>query len=384
MRTPLAWLNLVHEKTRFLVAIAGVGFAVLLVFMNLGFLGALAKTASIFYNQIDAEIYLVSPQSLEISSTKPFPIERIYQAAGIEGVKRVMPLYLGYLQWRNPQSHLSRAMFVFGINPNDSVFLLSELQLPENQKALLLPDTVLIDKLSRPEFGSQSIGVTTEAKSMGGYRKVKIGGQFSMGGGFAADGTLIMSDQNFRRFFDPFPLDRISLGLVKLEQGAKIEQLTQKLRQILPQDVEVMTRQQITKRDRDYWINATSTGFIFSMGVAVSCIVGVVIVYQILYADVYNHLKQYATLKAMGYRSRYLFGIVIQEAVILAVLGYIPGFTIAFSLYELCRTASNGGLPISMEFGRAIFVLLLTVLMCGVSGLISIQKVMAADPAEVF
>lgn len=117
MRTPLAWLNLVQEKTRLIVAIAGVGFAVILVFMNLGFLGSLARSASIIYTQINADIYLISPQALELSSTKPFPIERIYQVAGVDGVERTMPLYLGYLQWRNPETRLSRAMFVFGINP---------------------------------------------------------------------------------------------------------------------------------------------------------------------------------------------------------------------------------------------------------------------------
>ncbi|MBW4677071.1 MAG: ABC transporter permease DevC [Desmonostoc geniculatum HA4340-LM1] len=384
MKTPLAWLNLVHEKTRLVVAIAGVTFAVILVFMNLGFLGALVKTASIFYSNIDAEIYLVSPQTLEISSTKTFPIERIYQSAGIEGVQRAMPLYLGYLQWRNPQNRLSRAIFAFGINPSDPVFLLPELQLPETQAVLLRPDTVLIDRISRPEYGPQTTGLITEARSSGGYRKVKIGGQFTMGGGFAADATIIMSDQNFRRFFDPFPLNRVNLGLVKLKDGADKVRVIEQLRQILPKDVEVTIKEEVIAHDRDYWISATSTGFIFKMGVAVSCTVGVVIVYQILYSDVHNHLKQYATLKAMGYRSRYLFSIVIQEAVILAVLGYIPGFAISFILYELLKKASNGGLPIAMDFGRAIFVLLLTVLMCTVSGLISVQKVMTADPAEVF
>lgn len=384
MRTPLAWLNLVHEKTRLLVAIAGVAFAVILVFMNLGFLGSLAKSASMIYSVIDADIYLMSPQALELSSSKPFPIERIYQAAGIDGVERTMPLYVGYLQWRNPQTRLSRAMFVFGIKPSDRVFLMPGLQLPENQAALLRPDTVLFDRLSRPEFGPQTIGLTTEARSRGRYRKVKIGGQYTLGGGFAADGTLIMSDQNFRRFFDPFPLDRISLGLVKLKQGADSIQVSQKLRQILPNDVLVMTQEQIINHDRDYWINATSTGFIFGMGVTVSCIVGVVIVYQILYTDISNHLVQYATLKAMGYRSRYLFITVIQEAVILAVLGYIPGFAISLGLYELTLRATSGGLPIAMDFGRAIFVLVLTILMCSISGLISVQKVISADPAEVF
>ncbi len=215
-RTPLAWSNLTYERRKLVTAIAGVAFAVILVFMNLGFLGSLAKTAALIYNQINADIFLVSPQALEITTTKAFPIERIYQAAGVPGVERTMPLYVGYLQWRNPITRQSRAMFVYGINPNDPVFVMPELRSPENQAALRRWDTVLIDRLSRPEFGPQDIGTVTEA----GRRNVTIGGQYSMGGGFASDGTLIMSDQNFRRYLAPIPLNLINLGLIKLEPGA--------------------------------------------------------------------------------------------------------------------------------------------------------------------
>ena len=380
MRTSLAWLNLTHEKTRLLVAIAGVAFAVILVFMNLGFLGSLSDTAAITYSTIDAEVYLISPQALEITTTKSFPIARLYQAGGIDGVKRVMPLYVSYLQLRNVETRQSRALFVYGINPSDPVFLLPDLQKPEVQAALRQVDTVLMDRLSRPEFGPQATGTTTEADG----RKATVGGQYTLGGGFAADGTLIMSDQNFRRYFDPFPLNQINLGLIKLNDGVDPLQVVETLRQTLPQDVLVMTREQITARDRDYWIGATSTGFIFGMGVAVSCVVGVVIVYQILYTDISEHLKQYATLKAMGYRSGFLFNTVLQEAIILAVLGYIPGFIISLGLYELTLRATSGGLPVFMNLGRALFVLILTVLMCSLSGLASVQKVVNADPADVF
>jgi putative ABC transport system permease protein len=380
MRTPLALLNLTAEKTRFVVAIAGVAFAVILVFMNLGFLGSLAETAAVIYSRINADIFLVSPQALEITSTKPFPIERIYQAAGVPGVRRVMPLYVSYLQWRNVETRQSRAMFVYGINPNDPVFTMPEMQTPENQAALRRFDTVLIDTLSRPEYGPQTVGTVTEADG----RRATIGGQFTLGGGFAADGTLIMSDQNFRRYFDPFPLNRINLGLIQVDEGADPLQVSDRLREILPKDVMVFTQQQIIERDRDYWIGATSTGFIFGMGVAVSCIVGTVIVYQILYTEISDHLKQYATLKAMGYSNRFLFTTVIQESVILAVLGYIPGFIISLMLYELTIRATAGGLPVRMDLERALLVLGLTVMMCALSGLVSVNKAITADPADVF
>jgi putative ABC transport system permease protein len=378
MRTPLAWLNLWHEKIRLGVAIAGVAFADMLVFMNLGFLGSVANSAGMIYDKINADIYLTSPRSLDLASSHAFKRERIYQVAGIEGVERVMPIYLGYLMWRNPQTHLSRAILVYGINPRDPAFVMPELQSHQHQLALNRWETTLIDRQSRPEYGPISIGTITEA----GRRQITIGETFGLGGGFAADGNLIMSDQNFRRYFSQRPLDRINLGLIKLKSTTNINQTVQAIRQVVPPDVLVLTKQQMVERDQQFWIKTTSTGFIFTMGVMVSCVVGTVIVYQILYTDITKHLKQYATLKAIGYPSRSLFAIVIQEALILAILGYLPGLGIAFGLYAITTQGAN--IPMVMELSRVVTVLLLTIGMCMFSGLVSVQKAITADPADVF
>ncbi len=377
-RIPLAWLNLLHERTRLLVAIAGVAFAVVLIFMNLGFQGALLKSTTVMYDEFDAEIFLASPQSLEISTTKAFPRERLYQVAGVEGVERVMPLYLAYMLWRNPETRLSRAMFVFGINPQDPLFLMPELRNPEAVQILQQRDTAFIDRLSRADFGPQTTGLETEADR----RRVTIGGQYTLGGGFAADGTLIMSDQNFRRFFAPRPLDLISMGLIKLKPGADPKAVAAEMRTLLPKDVQVLTKTEVILKDTTYWLENTAIGFIFTLGVIVSFIVGIVIVYQILYTDIRDHLREYATLKAMGYGSFYLFQVVLQEAVILAVLGYIPGLVIALGLYKLTHNATQ--LPIFMGLPRVVMVLVLTVVMCCISGLVSVRKVVTADPADVF
>jgi putative ABC transport system permease protein len=379
MRVPLAWLNLVHEKSRLVVALAGVAFAVLLVFMNLGFLGALAKSASMFYQYMDADIFLVSPQTLEISSTKAFPRDRLYQADGIKGIERVMPLYLGYLQWRNPISRESRAVFMFAFNPQDPLFLLPTFKDPATSAAIARPDTVLFDLRSRPEYGPKAVGTQTEVS----HRTLKIGGQYELGGGFAADATIITSDQNFLRLLK-IPLSLVNMGLIKLEPGANDQAIAAQLRQIMPKDVVVRTKSEMIENDSNYWITSTSTGFIFGMGVAVSCVVGVVIVYQILYTDISNHMKQYATLKAMGYRSGYLFNVVIQEAVILSVLGYIPGLISAIGLYAFAASATNNALPVEMDVQRAVYVLILTMIMCIVSALISVRKVVTAEPVELF
>ena len=379
-KTPLAWLNLVHEKTRLLVAIAGVTFAVLIIFMNLGFLGALSITASQIYGQMNADIFLFSPKTLEITTAEPFPIERIYQAAGIKGVTRVMPLYVGYAQWRNPETRINRAIFCYGFNLNDPVFKMPALSDPTLLNRLHQPNTVVFDRQSRPEFGPQDLGTRTEMER----REVEIVGQYSLGGGFAADGTAIMGDQNYRRYFDPRPLATIDFGLIQIDQRADPLEMVEVLEKTLPNDVSVMTQAQLTERERSYWITNTSIGFIFSLGVIVAVIVGIVIVYQVLYTDISNHMGEYSTLKAMGYRGQFLFSIVLQEALILAILGYIPGFAIALGLYELTLQATAGTLPVGMTLTRALFVLILTVLMCAISGLVSVQKAVKADPAEVF
>ena len=369
-----------HEPSRLGVAIAGVSFAVLLVFMNLGFLGALATTASQFYTRLNGQVFIISPQTPEMSAAKPFPIERLYEAAGIEGVERAMPLYTGYLQWKNPETGISRAMFLYGVNPNDRVFMLPEFNDPNLRYALHEPNTVLMDVLSRPEFGPAEVGVETEVDG----RQVKINGLYSLGGGFAADGTVIVGDVNYRRYFERRPEGLIDLGIVKLADGTDPVAVRDKLRQILPQDVEVFTQTDIIKRETDYWIGTTSTGFIFGMGVSVSLVVGAAIVYQILYTDIADRLPEYATLKAMGYTNRYLFGVVLQAAAILGGLGYIPGFLVSLGLYRLTLKATNGTLPIGMESDRAILVLILTLTMCTLSGFAALQKAVTADPAEVF
>jgi putative ABC transport system permease protein len=380
-RVSVAWLNLLHERTRLMVAIAGVSFAVLLIFMNLGFLGALVSTTTNFYQSFNADIFLSSPETLEISSTTVFPRERLYQAAGVPGVAKAMPLYSNYLIWRNPEPpHSSRAIFVYGYNLDDPVFLMPELQAPEAKQALQRSNVAFYDRLSRPEFGPSSVGLTTEADG----RRITIGGNYSLGGGFAADGTLIMSDQNFARYLSPRPLDLIDNGLIQLEPGTDPERVAEALRQALPDDVEVFTKAGIIERDQTYWVASTSIGFMFGLGVVVSLIVGIVIVYQILYTDIRDHLPEYATMKAMGYRNRYLFKVVLQEAMLLAAMGYVPGLIISLGLYEFTRRSTAGSLPMAMDFGRVIFVLILTILMCAVSGFISVRKALSTDPAEVF
>jgi putative ABC transport system permease protein len=151
---------------------------------------------------------------------------------------------------------------------------------------------------------------------------------------------------------------------------------------LIVDDTRIMTMEGFINFERVYWQRGTSIGFIFTLGTVMGFIVGIVIVYQILYTDVSDHMAEYATLKAMGYSNFYLSKVVIQEAIVLSVLGFIPGFLVGNGLYALTRNATR--LPIEMTIERVIQVFILTLVMCTISGAISLRKVQSADPAEMF
>lgn len=384
-KIPLAWLQLTREKTRLIVALAGIAFANILMFMQLGFREALFDGNVQFHQSLNGEIVVINPQSDALLSLKTFSQRRLYQILALEEVESVHPIYIGFTSWRNPQTRKLRSIQVIGFDPNASIVNLPGVQ--QNLDKIKQPDVFLFDQGSRQEFGTiaadflQGKAIATEV----GGRTIKIGGLFQLGTSFGADGNLITSDLNFFRLFnqDGRNLGLIDVGLVKLKPGANTEVVLEKLRSSITQkDIRLLSKQEFIDFEKSYWASSTAIGFIFTLGTIMAFVVGTVIVYQILYSEIADHLPEYATLKAIGYTQVYLLIVVFQQALILAALGYLPGFAFAMFQYNIVQKETL--LPIAMTISRALLVLLLTVLMCCVSGAIAIRKLRAADPADIF
>ncbi|UBF23560.1 ABC transporter permease DevC [Kovacikia minuta CCNUW1] len=381
-RIPLAWLQVSRERSRLVVAMAGIAFADMLMFMQLGFRTALYDSNTQMHRSLRADLVMVSPLARNIVSMSHFPRRRLYQARGFAGVQSVDALYTESRPWKNPQTRHEDGILFLGFNPEKSVFNLPEVDRAVDQ--LKQPDTVIFDRGSRGEYATAIAAldkgnpVQTEYET----RRLTITGLFKVGASFAADGNVITSDQTFLRIFPDRKQAEISAGLITLQPGIDPKQMAQALQANLPNDVKVMTLHEFAELEKAYWANNTPIGFIFSLGTVIGFVVGTVIVYQILSSDVTDHLAEYATLKAMGFRDGYLLLVVFQEALILAILGFIPGYAISVGLYGLTRGATN--LPLFMTLSRALMVLVLTVVMCLVSGAIATRKLRSADPAEVF
>jgi putative ABC transport system permease protein len=382
MRLPLGWLQLKHKPLRLIVALSGIAFAVLLIMMQLGFRSALFESAVRFHERFEYDIALFSPDSVFIVRPQPFSIRRLYQSLGFEGVEDVTPVYIFPSVWKNPWNNQRRSIQTIGFNPDEPVlktpgFLAAKSLLHQQ-------DVVIFDRGSRPEFGpvgqtfDSGQAVVTEIND----REIDVVGLFRMGTSFGIDGTVITSDDNWLRLFPDRSRNEIQLGLIRLQDGTDSGRIRDELAEYLPDDVLVMTKQQFVQREKDYWNGATPIGYIFAFGAIMGFVVGAIIVYQILFADVSEHLNEYATLRAMGYKNRFVFGIVLQQAVILAVLGYLPGVAIVYWLYG--KAAAAISLPLYITQERAITVFLMTLAMCAISGLLAVRKVRRLDPADVF
>lgn len=389
MKISLAWLQLKYRKLRLLVAISGISFAVVLMFMQLGFQAALFDSAVRLHSSLRGDIFLLSTRSTALIAMKSFSERRLYQALGLkEEVEFITPIYLSFAQWKNPLNpSYWRNIHVIGFDIRYPIFDLPEVE--QNMAKLQIPDVVLFDRASRPEFGAisalfgQQGAISTEIDNISSAtRRITVVGVFTLGTSFGIDGNLITSHLNFLRIFNQRDKGLIEVGLIKLKPGVDVARVKQKMQNYLPPDVRILSKQEWIEFEKNYWTSSTAIGFIFSLGVGMGLIVGIVVVYQILYTDVSDHLSEYATLKAMGYKHSYLLSIVLQESVILAILGYIPGFLISSGLYKLAKDATL--LPIAMNHHRAWFVLFLTMSMCFISGTIAMHKLQDADPADIF
>jgi len=377
----LAWRQLWSEKARLASAIAGVMFACVLVFMQLGFRSALFDSATALIGAMRGDLFLMHPTTTASFRPEAMPRVRAYQALALPEVERAVPVYLAQATWRNPENGSRRAIQLIGVDTDAGV--LDFPGLSSMLEALKRPDTVAFDGRSRPEFGAvaQLLAqgpLTVEV----GQRDVEVVGLIEIGPSFGADGNIVLSDVNFRRLVKERLPSAIDLVAIKLRPGSDIATVQAELRRIMPPDVMVMTQGQLNAHERAYWEEATPIGFIFAFGSLMGLVVGMVIVYQILFSDIASHLKEYATLKAMGYSGFYLSRVVLGAALILAVAGFIPGLVLSYFLYDLVGGATFLPLRLDLPMGLSVFAMIFA--MCAVAGLLAVRKLRDANPADMF
>lgn len=404
---PLAWRNLTHDRVRFGLFTLGIAFAVILMGVQLGVRNALLDSNCRVIDALNADLVLVHPHRKSLFYREGVSRRTLARAATAPGVAEAHPFYVDYQMttMRNTRTTDDRGprrnIRVLGFDPDANLLTLPDLT-PAALNRLREPGTALFDSRAKTKtipsnetetvFGPLPEGERVETELNG--KDLTIVGTISFGTDFAADGTLIVSDRTFlgwvREPFYPFSPDAMSdLGLLRVAPGERPTEVRDRLRELLgcgplvkDRDVEVVTTPEFRAREETFWLTMTPIGFAFDAGMALGFIVGTVICYQILSGNVADHLAEYATLRAIGYPNRYLSGVVLQEAVILATAGFVPGLLVVSVTYVAVGWAT--GLPLFLTPRRFLLLLAATYVMCVGSGLLALRKAQTVDPANVF
>jgi putative ABC transport system permease protein len=393
MRTPLAWKNLTSSGSKCLLAASGVGFAVVLMFMQIGFRNALIDSNVQLFSLFDIEqanVVVVSRARFSVSTEQRFSRIVLDKIASLPEVQSV-----GVIQIERGTARIQidrrpvRPIRIIAVDSTAEQFFLDR-QLASDFRSADSLNACLVDRESKSfyEFASSPQQLSQQSMELNG-KSLQAVGFFHLGTDFANDGSLLMSDRLHAQYF-PWRWktrrsgDSIDLALlsVKSATGQTLGELVEKIQALAPNQIQVTTTRGYMDREKTFWKQATPIGKIFFIGTLMGLIVGAIICYQIQFTDISDHMAEFATLKAMGYSTGYFWIFILSQSIYLACLGFLPGLLVSFSLYELL--ARSSGLIMRMTLGRMALVWLLTVLMCIVSGALAIRKLFRSDPASLF
>ncbi len=365
---------LLHEPGRTFASIGGVTFALVLMLLQVGFRNALFDSALELVNQLDADVIVISKDKRPFLRRDLMPNERLYQARSVPGVVDVAPMWIALMSWTNLETKTLHPIRLIGFDPEKRTFLIPEVN--EKTRALRRFGTALIDEHSRSSYGRIGPG-----PAQVNQLQIEVIGTFPLGSDFEVDGSLLVSEETY---FDVtgWPNDMVGAGLVQLAPGTDVDAVVREMSRVMPTDVRVYSKQGLIERDLEYWETGTPVSVILLVGVSLGFAVGVVICYQILYTEVLDHLAEFATLKAMGYGNRFIQLVVVVEALVLSLLGFVPAMALGWLMMRALGALS--GLPTSLGADDAIDILLLSVGMCVGASLLALRKVRVLDPAELF
>ena len=418
----LARKNLLEDIPRFLVAQAGIMFAVSLVTIQTGIQAGFTRSTSGLIDNSKADIWVSSRNMVHLGLTVPMSYDLVAAAQNVEGVEAAEGLMIRGAAWRNSQNQLSSVTLV-GFEPDGQLFQPWNIT-QGTISTLKIPYTVMVDENSlsalhakrRGDVGvvgslpAHIVGITRGTKSLvlGDLMFASLETAYTyLNSPLNAKIPCDLADQNVDCALtdgnfppepqalssnDPFAIlsgrvrpgqtiEPLSFILVKAKPGASIESLQQKLEEALP-NTRAYTKAEMSKLTQDYWARRSGIGFVLGIGAVVGVVVGAVIVSQILYSSVSDRLKEYGTLKAMGSSDLVIYGVIVEQALWMAVLGYIPGMALCWGVATW--TAATQGILILITPGSAIAVFAITVAMCVASAGFAIQKVTRVDPAIVF
>lgn len=371
----IAWGNTFQNRRRTLAALGGIAFSILLVFLQLGFLQAAKTQVTLLFDDLDFDAAMVGERYQILATAPEFDRRRLIQAAVDPDVTDTFKLNVQGSRWFNPETLIESSVLVIGLD--DKPDFIRDPQLHEGMKTLRDGRSVILDRFSHPDYGEKTLGLKGNVRN----QDVEVTALFDLGLFFYAEGSIATNESNFLRLTGR-RINDVTIGLIKFRKDADAEAAVKRIRALVPSDVVVMTRERLIAEERGYFVSVKPVGIMFQSAVLVAFVVGLVILFQILVTEINNRMQEYATMKAMGFGNRFVYGIGITQNVIFIVFSFLPAFLMATGLFHLVYVMSR--LPTRMTLRLSVTVLLLTLIMGVIAGLLAMRRIRRADPADLF
>jgi putative ABC transport system permease protein len=384
----LAYQQLTHRGAKLIGALLGVTVAVVLMFTQLGFKGALYDSAVAVAEAFDGEIILTSPDFQTMSFNPPWmPRDLLYEARTVDGVASASPFYASTVQVVNPVDGNFLTTWLYAFAPDQPIFALPDVN--RNIPQIRLAQTAIIDRRSRNELGllasevvrSGHLDLVLPAPSLAVQFVFTMAGTFEIGPTINVDGNIITSDLNYYRYLR-VPLDRVSLGVVRVAKGYDPPAVKEALDRRFGSRARVFLKEEFTDNETNFYARKTPIGFIFNAGLAVGVFVGIVFIVQVLHGIISDNIREYATLRAIGYNQSFFVRLVAVIAVSIAVVTYLPSTLITLLIYKVASSVTK--LPLNLKESYLIEVFLLVVTMGLVATFVTTKKLKQADPVDLF
>jgi putative ABC transport system permease protein len=361
------------RRGRFAAAVGGIAMAVLVMFVELGLLSAILRSQAGLAGLVAGDLVLMNSARDSLHEWTRIPPVRVAQAAATPGVAHAAPVFESGMLLRNPPDLSVHRIIAFGISPDSPPLKLADSALV--RRALARPDAVLFDSLSRGIYGPVNVGRRIELDG----RPFQVAGLARMGPDIVIDGAVVMGEGAWLAA-DPgaWPV----MGVLRLSPGAGLEDVRARLRQALPDDVSVMTPDELWWREVGFTFRAAPIGIIFGVGVAAGALIGGVICYQILFNEVMDLRRELSTLRAMGFGARFFRRLILEQAYLLTGLGFLAGLAAAFATYRFLAAAT--GLAMSLDAATALAVAVPAALMAHLGGLFALRHLAGFEPADLY
>lgn len=375
-KVPLAASMLIHNRRRMALALSATAFTVFIMFMEMGFFNGINDSQSQLAALFKADLVLMSDKSVHLNKFSKISRIRLQQVLAFPEVTEVVPIYKAIVPLENKETKQTRSVFLLAFPPDADPL---DIPLGEHgRNELRKQGTVLFDAKSRSIYGDIKPG---QFIALNG-RNCRVGGFFDYGPNFSNDGNILMGAGTWLQDKPRGSGENISYGLIRAKQGTDTQALKRKILSGLPNDILVMTPEEMRQREVRYTITAVPIGAIFGVGLVIGFLIGIMICYQLLYNEIVDHMPQYATLLAMGFSERYIFMLVIRQSLLISLCGFVLGTLFSAVLYSVVQSIT--GIVMFLTPVRIAVILVLTVVMCTIAGLIAVRKVTKSDPAEVF